>query len=38
MNVIGDKECAIKEMYRVAKPGAKIIIGDEGLAPGKEKI
>ena len=37
MNVITDARGAIQEMYRVAKPGAKIVICDEGLAPGREK-
>ena len=37
INTFGKKERAIAEMVRVAKPGAKIVIGDEGLAPGKEK-
>lgn len=31
------KQRAIAEMIRVAKPRAKIVIGDEGLAPGKER-
>lgn len=37
INTFGEKERAIAEMTRVAKPGAKIVIGDEGLAPGREK-
>jgi ubiquinone/menaquinone biosynthesis C-methylase UbiE len=37
LNQFGDKKRAIEEMHRVAKPGAKIVICDEGLAPGKEK-
>ncbi len=37
LNVFADKKRAIEEMHRVAKPGAKIVICDEGLAPGKEK-
>jgi len=37
LNLFGDKQRAIEEMHRVAKPGAKIVICDEGLAPGKEK-
>ena len=37
INTFGDKKRAIEEMLRVAKPGAKIAIGDEGLAPGKER-
>jgi ubiquinone/menaquinone biosynthesis C-methylase UbiE len=37
INEFGDKKRAIDEMYRVAKPGAKIVICDEGLAPGREK-
>lgn len=37
INTFGEKRRAIEEMIRVAKPGAKIVIVDEGLAPGKEK-
>lgn len=37
INTFGEKGRAIAEMVRVAKPGAKIVIGDEGFAPGKEK-
>lgn len=37
LNHFGDKQRAIEEMHRVAKPGSKIVICDEGLAPGKEK-
>jgi ubiquinone/menaquinone biosynthesis C-methylase UbiE len=37
MNQFGDKKRAIEEMHRVAVPGAKIVICDEGLASGKEK-
>lgn len=37
LNRFGAKKRAIEEMHRVAKPGAKIVICDEGLAPGKEK-
>ncbi|MBT9166533.1 MAG: hypothetical protein DDT25_01221 [Chloroflexi bacterium] len=37
INTFGEKAKAIAETVRVAKPGAKIVIGDEGLAPGKEK-
>jgi len=36
-NEFGDKKRALEEMYRVAKPGCKIVICDEGLVPGKEK-
>jgi ubiquinone/menaquinone biosynthesis C-methylase UbiE/uncharacterized protein YbaR (Trm112 family) len=36
INTFGDKQRAILEMLRVAKPGAKFVLGDEGLAPGKE--
>ncbi len=36
INTFGDKEGAIAEMVRVAKPGARVVIGDEGLAPGRE--
>ncbi len=35
-NSFADKKRAMQEMHRVAKPGAKIVICDEGLAPGKE--
>ncbi|MCK4828746.1 methyltransferase domain-containing protein, partial [bacterium] len=37
LNHFGDKKRAVEEMHRVAKPGSKIVICDEGLAPGKEK-
>lgn len=37
LNTFADKKRAIKEMYRVAKPGSKIVCCDEGLRPGKEK-
>ena len=37
LNEFAEKKRAIEEMHRVAKPGAKIVICDEGLAPGKEK-
>ncbi|MCI2425381.1 methyltransferase domain-containing protein [Candidatus Acetothermia bacterium] len=36
INTFGEKERAIAELVRVTKPGAKIVIGDEGLASGKE--
>ena len=36
MSAFADKKRAIEEMYRVAKPGAKIVCCDEGLAPGVE--
>jgi ubiquinone/menaquinone biosynthesis C-methylase UbiE/uncharacterized protein YbaR (Trm112 family) len=36
INTFGEKERAIAELVRVTKPGAKIVISDEGLAPGKE--
>ena len=36
INTFGEKKRAIDEMLRVAKPGAKIAIVDEGLEPGKE--
>ena len=36
INTFGDKKGALSEMMRVARPGAKLVIGDEGLAPGKE--
>jgi ubiquinone/menaquinone biosynthesis C-methylase UbiE len=35
INESRDKRRAIQEMMRVAKPGAKIVIGDEGVNPGK---
>jgi ubiquinone/menaquinone biosynthesis C-methylase UbiE/uncharacterized protein YbaR (Trm112 family) len=37
INTFGEKTKAIAEIVRVAKPGARIVIGDEGLAPAKEK-
>jgi ubiquinone/menaquinone biosynthesis C-methylase UbiE len=37
LNTFGDKKRAIEEMYRVAKPGAKIVICDEGLTLRKQK-
>lgn len=37
LNEFAEKKRAIEEMHRVAKPGSKIVIADEGLAPGKEK-
>ena len=37
INTFGDKKRALQEMVRVAKPKAKIVIVDEGLAPAKEK-
>ena len=36
INTFGEKKKALYEMVRVAKPKAKIVIVDEGLAPGKE--
>jgi uncharacterized protein YbaR (Trm112 family) len=36
-NTFAEKKRAMEEMHRVAKPGAKIVICDEGLAPGKDK-
>jgi ubiquinone/menaquinone biosynthesis C-methylase UbiE len=36
INTFGEKGKAIAEIVRVAKPGAKILIGDEGFAPGRE--
>lgn len=36
INTFGEKRRALCEMVRVAKPKAKIVIVDEGLAPGKE--
>ncbi len=35
INEFSDRECAVREMMRVAKPGAKIVIGDESLKPAK---
>lgn len=35
VNEFSEKKQAIDEMVRVAKPGAKIVIGDEGLNPNK---
>jgi len=37
LNQFGDQKRAMEEMHRVAKPGAKIVLCDEGLAPGREK-
>jgi ubiquinone/menaquinone biosynthesis C-methylase UbiE len=37
LNTFADKKRAIDEMVRVVKPGSKVVICDEGLAPGKEK-
>jgi ubiquinone/menaquinone biosynthesis C-methylase UbiE len=37
INTFGEKRKALQEMVRVAKPEGKIVIVDEGLAPGKEK-
>jgi len=37
INTFGEKKRALHEMVRVAKPKAKILVVDEGLAPGKEK-
>ncbi len=36
LNTFGEKKRALAEMARVARPGAKVVIGDEGLDPGKE--
>jgi ubiquinone/menaquinone biosynthesis C-methylase UbiE len=36
INTFGEKKRALYEMVRVAKPNAKIVIIDEGLAPEKE--
>lgn len=37
INEFGDKQGAIAEMVRVARPGAKIVIADEGLNPNKPR-
>lgn len=37
LNNFGDKKRAIEEMHRVAKPGSKIVICDEGLDPSRHK-
>jgi len=36
INTFGEKERALAEIVRVARPGARIVIGDEGLTPGKK--
>jgi len=33
IGVFGEKEKAISEMFRVVKPGGRIVFGDEGVAP-----
>lgn len=35
ISLFGDKKTAIAEMVRVARPGARVVIGDVGLPPGK---
>lgn len=35
INTFRDKQRSLEEILRVAKPGAGIVICDEGLAPGK---
>jgi len=35
-NTFANKKRAIEEMNRVARPGARVLICDEGMAPGKE--
>lgn len=37
INTFGERRRALCEMVRVAKPNARIVIVDEGLAPGEEK-
>ncbi len=37
ISLFGDKKTAIAEMVRVARPGARVVIGDVGLAPDKRK-
>lgn len=37
INEFGDKKQAIDEMIRVAKPGARIVISDEGLPPDQRR-
>ncbi len=36
-NDFGDKKRSLAEMRRVAKPGAKVVLMDEGLSPEREK-
>lgn len=36
-NEFEDKKRAVDEMHRVAKPGGKVVLMDEGLAPGRER-
>ena len=37
LNTFGDKHRAIKEMFRTTKDDARMVIADEGLAPGLEE-
>lgn len=36
-NDFGEKKRSLEEMHRVAKPGAKVVLMDEGLAPDRER-
>ena len=36
-NDFGDKKRALEEMRRVARPGGKVVLMDEGLSPDREK-
>lgn len=37
LNMFGDVEAALREMVRVAKPGASIVTGDEGMSEARRR-